>query len=513
MKRMMLLTLTVVCFITFTMSPVQAAGSDIEQDAIKLQLANHSYIKNTTVPDELRSMKASYEGTYERLIAGAKGDLKQHLMDQRDRVTKLFDQRIKAVEQGEKRQRRTRGPRGFFRGLRNVLHTTGRYLRRAGAWTGRTIGKGIKDAGDAVIRMIPRNPEDAIKFVIEHGGGGFSFARIIKRVAVSAFKRSAEGRAFAELARITKDPKLLDDFVKLDRASGGKLKIDPNFVERYKAYLSEQNKQKDDTASNDEPDSQDGESDVPVGYEGEGGYDDEENGQEADSFQAIYESYFDYNAYPLKLEGTMSLESYEVRVPNEGVIRDYVYDEDYPDDLAEDAAEAIAFSTEYYDVCQSMVGFYKGKVQSMEAQWGHVMPDMDSSEAVLCMVLTNDQAEHELFKYQRWALVDAVNLSIIGTPQEGRIDYQDPNFPSNIVTLFYETMAMVDEDGFLYIEGTTAVVNHVSAIYIEDIGDWGGKFILYEVDALLNFDLKSTEPLRPFTEEEIELLEEMKPNQ
>ena len=121
-------------------------------------------------------------------------------------------------------------------------------------------------------------------------------------------------------------------------------------------------------------------------------------------------------------------------------------------------------------------------------------------------MLSNDAADHKIFKYQRWAVTDGLKPNVTSVPLSGIINYKEDSYPSNTLALSYETVTSLDEEGYLYIEGTAGVANHVSEIRIKDIGDWGGEFIIYEVDAVVEFDLKSTEPLSAFTEEELEIL-------
>ena len=487
-----------------------AARARDPQDAYVLQAFAHSCVDGVDSIETLQEMRAAHVAAYDRLIAKADGTLKTTLEARRDAAARMYDQKVSALSQNRSRPR---GLRGFLRRVGTLGDKMFRGVKQGLGWTGKTVAKGVVNAVKTTVRSLPTTPQQLIPFLIEHSIGGFSPRRLFKGLAVDGFKRSVEKDIFGELVRLTRDPKLLDDFIKLNRATGGRLKIDEGFVERYKEYLAQRNAgggtaEGEDAADDDGFASMGDLSEGDVGYEGEGGYDDpnEDQASAASDAQSDYEALFraiiakGYSPVQT-VSGTMTLTDFELSVPSFDylyALEHHLHADDYAEEtLQENVLEQLANSEAYIDVHRAAIAAYQNQpiplAEAMFFSHAGVGPDT----RVLCFMGEGDIDGHDIYRFQTWSIADAGAVRFDGTPVTGTCLRSVNEWAPVPISSTYEATLTIDEDGYLHISGTNTQDMIFAEIRVEDegLGLWGSDFIYHMVKATVVFDLKSDAPI------------------
>ena len=489
-----------------------AAQARDPQDAYVLQAFAHSCVDGVDSIETLQEMRAAHVAAYDRLIAKADGTLKTTLEARRDAAARMYDQKVSALSQNRSRPR---GLRGFLRRVGTLGDKMFRGVKQGLGWTGKTVAKGVVNAVKTTVRSLPTTPQQLIPFLIEHSIGGFSPRRLFKGLAVDGFKRSVEKDIFGELVRLTRDPKLLDDFIKLNRATGGRLKIDEGFVERYKEYLAQRNAgggtaEGEDAADDDGFASMGDLSEGDVGYEGEGGYDDpnEDQAPAASDAQSDYEALFraiiakGYSPVQT-VSGTMTLTDFELsgsllrlsvrsgaspprrwtmpkRRCKKTCWNNWPIQKPTSTSIAPPSRPIRTSPSHLRKPCSSVTPV-SAPTHAYFALWAKATSTATTSTAS-----------------RRGASLTPAPCVSTAPPVTGTCLRSVNEWAPVPISSTYEATLTIDEDGYLHISGTNTQDMIFAEIRVEDegLGLWGSDFIYHMVKATVVFDLKSDAPHR-----------------
>lgn len=499
--------------------PTFAESNDSNQAALLLRAKSYSYIDEIDTTKQLKSIKSTYEDTYNKLINSTEGNIKSQLEKQKNNIIKYFDDKIKELEILNRRKLRNRGLQGFFRKSGRAVRQVGKGVFQLGKWSVSTLGKGIEESARTIISTFPTTPEGIVAFIVEHGSGSFSIKRILKTIAVKSFKDSVQQSVFAQMVKVINDPNKIDDYFKAYVALGGSLDKE-KYVERYKKYLEKYNQEKGsdskDNNSSDKADPEVGyegeggydEPDPEVGYEGEGGYDDPNEATPENLFAQFLENCSNNEIFYVEMEGAYTLTDFQVRVPPKDYYTAYLEEWDY---FGYDLNHFINKSEEFKDDRVIFTTPFIGATNKTEnaliiAGNPNVMENMFASDSdeindkgpiyfYLVGLTYDDWIEaDDIFGITGVIATDQIALELGKKLEEEVIISPDADWKPSGVTNIYETVINIDENGFLNVKGSFTKNNDFSIQTIEYEG-YAPETVEHMIDMTISFDMTSKEAL------------------
>jgi hypothetical protein len=239
------------------------APDDETDPAVLLMATARAHISGISSIDQLRGMKDAYRDYYNDVLGNANldDDQKAQIMAIRDGKIDALDDKISDLEKAQRRRQRIPNPLRIFGG---VLRGGKRVLR--------VVGKGIQAAGASVVRII-RDPKQLMKTAVlmVATGGTSSFKDAVITIVKAQVRREAKKAAYIQLAKIAYRSKALRKAVGLKDFLGieGNADLEAALNDVFAGA-------KDDGAGVGDSDWGD------IGYEGEGGYDDPDDGESGD---------------------------------------------------------------------------------------------------------------------------------------------------------------------------------------------------------------------------------------